>query len=138
MTVTISRVSDTPQLQAARAALVSAVRLYAPVHNALSQDATRALETAMDNLQAAAVAAAQVPATPPPVPASAQPPKAVAQGDGHVGTAETPQDGKARPAGSAGSPGKKGAVAPQPVGSPAVAAPGVDTSVPVGEPHSAR
>lgn len=64
------------KLNNARAAVVAVVRMYAPVHSALTQDAARALETAMDNLQAAAVAAAQVPAAAPPVPASAQPPAA--------------------------------------------------------------
>lgn len=81
-------------LQAARAALVAAVRMYAPVHTAMTNDATRALETAMDNLQAAAVAAAQVPAAAPPVPAGAQPLAAAAaprgnDGDGHDDTDES-------------------------------------------------
>lgn len=61
----------TQSVKDARAELVSAVRLYAPVHSAFAPEATNALNAAMDNLQAATLAEAQAPAVPPPVPAAA-------------------------------------------------------------------
>lgn len=60
------------RVTAARAALVSAVRLYAPVHSSVTDDAKRALEHAMDELQKAAIAEAGVPGAAPPVPPGAQ------------------------------------------------------------------
>ena len=65
--------SMSEKLSAARAALVAVVRQYAPVHVAVSADAEKRLNQAMDDLQRAAVEAAHVPAA-PPLPPGAQAP----------------------------------------------------------------
>jgi hypothetical protein len=64
----------TARLEAARAAVHTAVKMYAPVHAAFSDEATRQLNKALGELEAAAVdahKAAQPPAPPvvPPAPA---------------------------------------------------------------------
>lgn len=60
----------TARLEAARAAVISTVRMYAPVHQAFSAEAERQLNKAMAELELAAVEASAPglpPINPPPV-----------------------------------------------------------------------
>jgi len=61
------------KLNAARAAMLDTIQLYAPLGAPIREDAIQRLYAAMDDLQAAAIADVQVPAAAPPLPPGGQP-----------------------------------------------------------------
>lgn len=70
------------RIEQARTNMVNVIRMYAPIHTDIAADARAAVDKAMDELQAAAIAEAKAPAAPPPVPPTASPPPPVAHGEG--------------------------------------------------------